>query len=184
MYRKCATEISAQHQKQITDALLQLLQKIPFEEITVTQLCQAAGVSRRIFYHLFSSKTGALHALVDQRLLAMGEPVPGVQDVVLAFFLYWKDQGAFLDAMCANGFVGLLPERMIENMLREEYDLIYWLRQRGWSREREVLIFSISGSMGLVYDWYHTGFEKSPEEMAQLLRKLITCPLTSPAQME
>lgn len=184
MYRKCVTETSVQHQKQFTDALLQLMQKQPYEEITVTQLCETAGLSRRIFYHLFTSKTGALHALVDHKLLALGEPVSQEQDVVQAFFLYWKGQRAFLDALCANGFVCLLQERMIANILQEEYDLIYWLRKQGWSQEKEVLVFNISGVIGLVYNWYREGYQKSPEEMAAMLRKLLTRPLLSREHIE
>ena len=79
MYRKCTTELSARHQRQVTDALLELMQKISFEDISVTQLCQTAGISRRVFYHLFSNKTGALHALVDHKLLdieSYGSQIP------------------------------------------------------------------------------------------------------------
>ena len=99
MYRKCVTEISVEHQNQFTESLLELMKKIPFEDITVTQLCQAAGLSRRIFYHLFSSKTGALHALVDHKLLDIGQLPGGTTQ----FFRYWKDQKDLLDVLSANG---------------------------------------------------------------------------------
>lgn len=184
MYRKCVTEISVQHQKQITDALLQLLQKMPLEDITVTRLCETAGVSRRVFYHLFTGKTGVLHALVDQRLLAMAEPVPGIPDPVLAFFLYWKGQKPFLDALCANGLVCLLQERMIAGILQEEYDLIHDLHRWGWNQEKEVLVFNVSGVIGLVYNWYREGYGKRPEEMAEILRGLLTRPFVTPKKTD
>ena len=44
MYRKCTTEVSAQNQRKVTAGLLELMQKMPYEEITVTRLCQSAGV--------------------------------------------------------------------------------------------------------------------------------------------
>lgn len=180
MYRKCVTDVSVQHQKQITEALLQLLQKMPLEEVSVTRLCETAGVSRRIFYHLFTGKTGVLHALVDQRLLTMVEPIPGVSDPVEGFFLYWKEQKTFLDVLRANGLICLLQERMISSVLLEEYDLIYSLHRWGWDQEKEVVVFNISGVIGLVYNWYREGYEKSPEEMAGILRRLQTRPLASP----
>jgi len=174
MYRKCATEISAQHQKQVTDALLLLMQKMPFEDITVTQLCQAAGVTRRVFYHLFSNKLGALHALVDHRILDIDSYGREIANDPLRFFRYWKDQKAFLDVMSEDSVSGLLLERMIQSVLAEDYDLLYWLRKKGWKDySQEVVIFLLSGLMGLVYSWYYSGYQKSPEEMADLLEQMI-----------
>ena len=178
MYRKCVTEISVRHQKQVEDALLALMEKIPYEDITVTELCRSAGVSRRVFYHLFSSKTGALHALIDHRLLAEESSFPHIEDHLLRFFLYWKENRALLDVLQANQLAGLLLERMITSVLSEDYDLRNWLKENGWEEEeKDVIIFHLSGVMGLIYRWYYSGFQESPGEMASLMRKIITRPL-------
>lgn len=184
MYRKCVTEISVQHQKQVEEALLMLMQQMPLSEITVTHLCRESGVSRRIFYHLFSNKTGALYALIDHYILDMGSSFLDVEDQALRFFLYWKQQKKFLDALCSNDFLGLLLERMILNVLSEDYDLLYWLRSNGWKQEKDVLIFNLSGVMGMVCSWYYSGYEKSPEEMAALITHMMTHPLASPNQVK
>ena len=60
MYRKCTTERSVRNQRKIENALLELMGKQPFAEISVTQICKEAEISRRIFYHLFGSKQNAL----------------------------------------------------------------------------------------------------------------------------
>lgn len=170
MYRKCVTEISVEHQKQFTESLLELMKKIPFEEITVTQLCQAAGLSRRIFYHLFSSKTGALHALVDRKLLDIGQLPGGTTH----FFRYWKEQKDLLDVLSANGMASLLLERMIVSVLTEDYDILYRLERNGFpGSSSEVVIFALSGLMGLVYSWYHSGYRRPAEEMTTLARQLM-----------
>lgn len=174
MYRKCTTEISVLHQKQITESLLELMQKMPCEDITVTQLCQAAGVSRRIFYHLFSNKTGALHALVDHKILAIESYGRDIQNDALRFFCYWKEQKGLLDALRENGMSGLLLERMINSVLTEDHDVLYWLQRNGWSNNsREIVIFGLSGLMGLVYSWYCNDFRQDPEEMAALVEQLL-----------
>lgn len=177
MYRKCVTEVSARHQKQVEQALLELMGKMPYEDITVTALCQAAGVSRRIFYHLFPSKMDALHALLDHTLLDTGHHYTDAPDPILGFFLYWKDHRNLLDALRDNQLSGLLLERMIANVLNEDYDLRYWVRANGWEKDRDIIIFHISGVMGLVYRWYYSDFRESPEEMAALLDQIVTTPL-------
>lgn len=174
MYRKCATEISALHQRQVTDSLLELMQKMPFEDITVTQLCQSAGVTRRIFYHLFSNKAGALHALVDHKILDIGSYGRDIPNESLRFFRYWKEQRAFLDVLAENGMSGLLLERMIRNVLEEDYDILYLLRRNGWGdNSQAVIIFGLSGLMGLLYSWQYSGYRQEPEEMAALIEQLL-----------
>ena len=175
MYRKCATEISVQHQKQVTESLLELMQKMPYEDITVTQLCEAAGITRRIFYHLFSNKAGALNALIDHKILAIESYGREIPNETLRFFCYWKDQKALLDALAENGMSGLLLERMIGCVLTEDYDVRYWLQRNGWSdNSKEVIIFGLSGLMGLVYSWYYEGYQRAPEEMAAVIEKIAT----------
>lgn len=180
MYRKCVTEVSVRHQKQAEDALLDLMEKMPYEDITVTQLCQSAGITRRIFYHLFTSKADALCALIDHLLLASESYRPEVQDDTLRFFLYWKEHRRLLDALRENDLAGILLERMIVCVLDESYDLHYWLKNNGWAdAEKDVIIFHLSGVMGLVFRWYYSGFRDTPEEMAALLKKILTKPLAN-----
>ena len=173
MYRKCVTEVSVQHQKQVEEALLKLMQTTPFEDITVTALCQEANVSRRVFYHLFSNKNDALHAMIDHRILASESYLPGLPNPALRFFLYWKEQQSLLDALLENQLTGLLLERMLTIAMDEDYDVRRWLRTENTRRGRELLVFSLSGIIGLVYNWYLSGYERSPEEMADLLSQLL-----------
>jgi len=174
MYRKCATEISARHQHQVTESLLELMQKMPFEDITVTQLCQTAGITRRIFYHLFSNKTGALHALVDRKILDIESYGRDIPNDSLRFLLYWKNQQPFLDVLAENGMSGLLLERMINNVLAEDYDVIYWLQRNGWDKNsKDIIIFGLSGLMGLLYSWHFSGFQQEPDQMAALVEQIL-----------
>ena len=46
--------------RQTADAFLVLLREEPYARISVTQLCQAAGISRQTFYNLFQSKENVL----------------------------------------------------------------------------------------------------------------------------
>lgn len=174
MYRKCVTEISVCHQKQVEEALLELMGKMPYEDISVTALCQTAGITRRVFYHLFNNKTDALYAMIDHTLLEVESYCQELRDEALRFFLFWKEHRLLLDTLQDNGLSGLLLERMIACILDEDYDLRYWLKTNGWEQEKDVIIYHVSGIMGLVYRWYHSGFRESPQEMAAVLKKIVT----------
>lgn len=171
LYRKCITEKTSVQQKQITESLLQLMQIKPFSEITVTQLCQHAGVSRRIFYYLFSNITGALYALIDSKILEV--EIWG-RNAISNFFTYWKEEKALLYALERNAMSGLLLERMVVRVLQEDYDIHNWLQSHGWkNNSTDLIIFAFTGLMGLVYSWYYSGFERNPEDMAALVEDMM-----------
>lgn len=174
MYRKCSTEISVQNQRKVTAVLLKLMQETPYEDITVSSLCQCAGITRRIFYHLFSNKTDALYALIDNVILGIEGYRPDVRDETLRFFLYWREQEVFFDALYRNGLSNLLLERMITSVLDEAYDVRYWLKAYDPDTATDIIIFNLCGIMGLTYGWYRSGYQKTPEEMARRINHLVT----------
>lgn len=177
MYRNCVTEISVRHQRQVEDTLLAMMARQPFAEISVKDLCETSGITRRVFYHLFSNKQGALHALIDHKLLAIESYCPEISNEALRFFRYWQDRKELLDVLLANQLAGLLLERLIAIVMNENYDLRYWVRRRGWEEDREVLVYHLTGTMALVYSWYGEGFVRTAEEMAALLEKITSRPL-------
>ena len=53
----CGTNKTAlQSQKQTSEAMIFLLREKPFAQITVSELCRLAGISRQTFYSLFSGR--------------------------------------------------------------------------------------------------------------------------------
>ena len=177
MYRKCATERSAQNQRALENAFLALMEKLPYEQITITQICEEAGISRRIFYHLFGSKQDALYGLIDHRILDIEGFRTDISNMALRFFLYWKEQKPLLDAMRAHNLWSILLERMVTSVLQEDYDVWQWLRAEDPENREDILIFNLSGIMGLVFRWHDSGFDKSPEQMVSLIAQLMQKPL-------
>ena len=176
MYRKCVTELSAQHQRTVTESLLGLMQKQSYENITVTELCRIANISRRIFYHLFTNKTDALYALIDHAILGMEGFRPDVEDDAMRFFLYWREQKPLFDALHRNNLSNLLLERMVIIVLDEDYDVRYQLKGYDWDTGTDSIIFNLCGIMGLIYSWYNTGYQRTSEEMARQINLLVQQP--------
>lgn len=177
MYRKCVNERSVQKQRSLENAFLALLLKMPYGEISVTKICEEAGISRRIFYHLFSGKEGALQGLIDHRILDLESYRTDLSDQALRFFLYWQSQKDLLDALRQNQLWSIMLERMIGSALQEDYDVWRWLRADDPENRLDILVFDLSGIMGLVFRWHDSGFRKSPEQMAALITELTKKPL-------
>ena len=64
MYRG-SNLIARTSQQNIADALVRLLQRMPYSSITISGICREADVSRQTFYSLFSSRENIVLYLLD-----------------------------------------------------------------------------------------------------------------------
>ena len=187
MYKQCTTEITTARQRKLEQCLLDLLKTNSYEAITVGDICTSADVPRGMFYRYFDSKKDALDALIDHTLLeymttinfsesAQFEDPLGMRKLLL----YWKSQKPLLDALKRNHMESLLFERSIRYCTVEEPLLSRHLKLAGNPADMEVVAFCINGVISAIFVWYESGFAKSAEEMARILRKLLTGPVVSP----
>lgn len=187
MYKQCTTEITTQRQRKLEQCFLALLEVSSYESITVGEICRHAGVPRGMFYRYFDSKKDALDALIDHTLLeymitldfaeeSQSEDSLGMKKLLL----YWKSQKSLLDALKRNHMESLLLERSIRYCTVEEPILSRHLKLAGNPADMEVMTFCINGVISAIFVWYESGYAKSTEEMARILRKLLTGPIISP----
>ena len=73
MYKICATQASKQRQRELEAGLMNIMLHHQYENISVSDLCENMGIPRKAFYRYFSSKEGALYALIDHSLLDFAE---------------------------------------------------------------------------------------------------------------
>ena len=69
MYKLCKTEKSASRQQMLESGLLAAMISKPYEEISVSDLCDRLSIPRKAFYRYFSGKEGALLSLIDHTLM-------------------------------------------------------------------------------------------------------------------
>ena len=185
MYKRCTTEKAALQQRKLEECLLSVMQDKPYSEITVSSLCEQTDLSRKTFYRLFESKQDVLDSLIDRTLREyIRYPLPQSPDAaevsadLLSFYCFWLEQRKLLDALSKNGMSTMLYDRSIRHVLQEETDI---LRQLGvvpsLQENTEALMFFLSGILTLVVGWHHTGYQKSPLQMAVITEKLLSEPL-------
>ena len=183
MYKLCKTEQSAARQRELELALAAMMLVRRYEDISVSEFCSYAGIPRKAFYRYFSSKDGALYALIDHTMLDYEhmrdtEPVSGREQMreLESFFLFWKRQKPVLDALEFSGLSGVLLERSIESI---ETNAMLRRGQTADSEfvQKQILRFVVSGIMIMMVNWHHDGYRKSPREMADLATRMMHEPL-------
>lgn len=184
MYKICHTEQSFKRQRSIEKGLLALMLKHQYEDISISDLCASLQIPRKTFYRYFSSKDGALYALLDHTMMdfQLSENNPfnksAAPEVLQRFFYFWYEQAPLLHALQRSSLCGILVERATTFALREKMMPRYML---SWDSQYQTiaLSFAISGLMTMVIQWHLQHFLQTPEEMTRIATTMLTQPLIS-----
>ena len=176
MYKLCITEKSAKNQLVLEQAFLRLALQHNYDDVTISDICREAGLSRKVYYRLFENKNDVLYALIDHTLGGIEAYEPEMEPLH-RFFSYWKEQSRLLDALDRSQCNALLLDRVVRfvltynpSSLTDVYpDLLSW--------DRDTQIFFISGLFGMMLDWHVRGYDSSVEEISQSLLELLSSPL-------
>ena len=183
MYKQCQTEQSAARQREMEQGLLRLMRKMPYDEISVSNLCEEIGVPRKSFYRYFSNKDGALFALLDHTLLeftqASGDrngQSDGVFGDLERFFIFWYEHKTLLSALQRSRLSGLLVERATSHALHERLMPAY-LIDKDPSIQQMSMTFTICGLLSMVLAWHNENYRETPQKMAETATAMLTKPL-------
>lgn len=184
MYKLCKTEQSAARQRQLEQGLLQAMLTQRYEDISVSDLCDQMGIPRKSFYRYFTSKDGALFALLDHTLMefeqspagaAMKKKGSAIGDLE-RYFAFWHQRRSLLDALERSRLSGMLVERATAHAQNERLMPKYLLALDP-AIQSMALTFAVCGLLSMVTQWHHGGFLETPEEMAQVATMMLVKPL-------
>ena len=183
MYRHCTTEKTAAQQRLFERTLLETTKQQPYQDISVSQLCQLSGLSRKTFYRLFENKEDVLVALIDHTLMEY-EYFVGPSDSIgrdilnepMNLFAFWRRNKQLLDILDETNKTALLLERTVDHILREQREVRAHFGVDQEPYAEDALLFYISGMMSLVIRWYQSGFARPESEMTDLLNRLLYAP--------
>lgn len=182
MYKLCKTEQSANRQRQLEQGLLRLMKQRRFEDISVSDLCEYMQIPRKSFYRYFSSKEGALYALLDHTMMDFYEEgfhKPGGGDQIgdlEQYFIFWYAHKDLLEVLQRSSLSGLLVERATLLVQRERL-MPGKLLLMPANRQSIAMSFAICGLLSMVIQWHQQGYVIEPAEMTQLAKAMLTQPL-------
>lgn len=166
--------IATQSRARLVRALLDLMLEVPYADITITQIADRSGLSRRTFYRNFTQKSDLLAEHVSTlteeyivRLRAVADrPMP---DIVIMHFTFWTEHLGFLRTLHRSGMLWLVLEAYNQQM-QHVSAATGSTRFAQVPRQDYALAFNAGGYFNLMVQWLRGGARETPQEMAAAIR--------------
>jgi Transcriptional regulator len=155
----------------LTDSIKVLMEKIPLDKITVTDIVENCGTTRQTFYRNFKDKYDLVNwyfdKIVQKTIKQMGLSLTLKEGLVKKFEYMKKDRCFFTSAFSSSDFNNLLYYDFC--CIFDFYKDIASKRDSLSEEVSFLLEFYCRGSMDMTAEWVRKGMKFSPEQMAQLL---------------
>ncbi len=185
MYKLCKTEQSAKRQRDIENALLDLMSKKSYTEISITELCEKLSMPRKTFYRYFDSKEDTLYALIEHTMteyqdFAAAPSKDGIRTLMGEtenYYSFWICHKPLLDALHKNNMLEKIIDVSMSFPVNDMVSLQKFLPDdSNWAREK-IFQFAVCGLCFQMIDWYRDGFKTSIQDMARISCRTLSKPL-------
>lgn len=152
----------------ITEALIKLLKDKPIGDITISELCDLAGIGRASFYRNFESKEDILCRYIsretDKWLSENGKNSFNINQMdmknyIVFLFTHMYEYRSITDILIRNNKMYLLEA---------EFERRFLARLSEHSSPWRIA-YDVGGIYKLFVYWVKTNYEKSPLELAEMI---------------
>lgn len=156
----------------IFDAFKHLLKSKKYDDISVCDITEKAGVSRMSFYRNFKSKDDLLYQGIDVifknlRASFLQSENKSIYTISKLIFEIFKDYKQELFSIANNKVTQHIVEKVPEK-LKENTETDYMNKT-----SKYVPVFYYGAITTVLFDWLKNGAEETPDEMAKLIAGLI-----------
>jgi len=109
-------------QRQLAEAMMRLIREKPFSQISVSELCKAAGISRQTFYTLFTSRENVMVFTLQTRYCdapEMALPHRRASDSRQALRLLCRSYSEYI--LNNRALIKLLVDNRIDHLLYDSF---------------------------------------------------------------
>lgn len=161
----------------ITTALFELLEKTPFAQITISDICSKAGVARKTFYRNFASKTAVVERLVDQVFYEFMQKYDFKTSGARKIYLYWYEY-----ILCTKEFSAMffdadlylfIVEKIREFVQIELEETLFNSASFDPLHADYYLNFAAAGIASLMREWMKKDYQTPAKIMAAMTARLL-----------
>lgn len=160
----------------IVNALLDLMDKKAYKQITITEVSNQADLSRRTFYRHFNTVDDVLdyHIRKESKELAMLfadglSQYKSFQDYVVIYFSFWEKHKVFLNVLKKNELLTVLLINFMPNVRENLSD--------SFSKDTSsdyLFYFIFGGIWNLLVKWIEDGAIQTAIEMGEIANEITS----------
>jgi len=170
-------------QQALKEALLKLMANKPLPKIHISEITEAAGVSRGTFYTHYEKKEDLLEELsedmLDEMTISFRKPYEQSKMVdfrslppeSIVLFDHFLENRVFYQLMLGSASDSFFKEKMtnqLHHFFRTDY--AFYFRQIDAEIDLDLFCtYRIHGMIGLIVEWIQKGFDKPASFMAEQL---------------
>ncbi len=169
-------KIAEQSKNKIAKALLVIMEQYNFKEITITQLAQEAGLSRKTFYRLFTDKEDVLSYLYESLYVECfaqikSREVQHYWEIVQCYFDFWEERKSLLLLFKKNN---LLPA-LFEGVYKYSFGTFEHIRSKEVMEKFTLtlpymLAYSVGGMHSMLLKWVENDMTVPSHELIEQLK--------------
>ena len=158
--------------RKIKDALIKLLQEKPIHEVSVTEICKTAEVTRNSFYSHYSIPLDVLSEIIDElceTLFAKLRACDTSEEALIVACKYTKEHAVEYKTIMRNKGDRFILEKIIEHPMT---NTIYNLEESNEITKEDISIirdYMIYGSAALIMKWLENDMPVSPEVIGKTI---------------
>jgi len=149
----------------MTESLLKHLRQKPISEISISEICDDAGVGRASFYRNFDSKEDIVRKYLHSQLSLWRKQYDSLgkdsnSEMYGSLFGYLKDNAEFYQLLGKRNLLYMLSEILIDIYGAKTED------ENMWAYTKSFIAY---GTYGWIQEWISRGMQESAETMTTLL---------------
>lgn len=171
----------------IQKTILELLKHKEYKDIQMKEIAEKANIGRRTLYRYFAYKDEIMNKFVSGLMNDMADIINQVnrmdlEGIAYAYFLFWEKHIEEMKLLKKAHLMYLLednlPDLVMEISLKTKYKILSreeWKKVMDqWSEEdRYHLCYMLAGYFKVAQLWMEEKNRKSPEEMAEIMRRIV-----------
>ncbi len=160
----------------IVDDFLKLCEKRAIGKITIQNILDESGVSRKTFYNYFRDKYDLIQYCYDTKIIPQWDYIPGDEENAMEWEMEMlrsmRKHAGFMKAACQMGGKDCLREHMVNNGRDADFKWYSAIKSEPIDDEMKKSIYYHSAAARyMVIEWILNDMPLHEEEVAEIIRK-------------
>lgn len=163
-----------ENKKCVTFALAEIMAEKPFHEISVTEVCKKAGVSKNTFYRHFENLSDVIYQSISEINEKLVEEAFSFRSHQVDDFIIHVCNGWCENRRLYKGFTQDETIYIIRNMTRK--DIIYFFEKNNIDQGKDDLFFEFFSATFCIFlrRWCLHDFVQTPEEISGRIKNYLS----------